>query len=358
MTALKVLPIELKVIVGPAKGESKQFIQDLILLGRNPDNDFCLGADHKISRNHVEIHVGLEKVIVRNISERNFMLVSGREVNEAVLKPGEIIFIGESQIQVNFEQPEQKKPTIKREVLAPNQGNQIQKTENALVEKNSQALSAVNNVQVTKPTPKKPTAGSYQFSDMKQADLPPATNAVKKDNNFNMVPILLIVVVSVSAYSFLFSRDKKKSKSLDLRTNVTAVQNIQRSSEALETFNKEQAPKQTLSYEQAQQQYLKGFRDYRNGNYSRAMEYFAAALAFYPEHDQAKRYYHLAKRKNEEFSQYHFNLGKRYYGIQNYRLCSAHFAIVIRSKRDEKDSIRQEALQYYKECEARQAGRY
>jgi tetratricopeptide (TPR) repeat protein len=359
MTAFKVLPIELKVILGPAKGEKKRFTQDLILVGRNPDNDFCLGSDQKVSRTHLEIHVGFEKVIVRNISQRNFMLVSGKEVNEAILKPGEIIFIGESQIQVNFELPEQKKTMIQSQIPALNQNNLSQRSEISLTENKLESPLVTNSSQLAKPNQKVFSGGGYNFSDMKEANSPPSKKEVKKNNTRKMVPILLVVTVAIVTYIFLFSGDKKKSKkNITLRTNVTAVQNIQQSIEALEAFNKEEAPKRTLSYEQAQQQYLKGFRDYRNGNYSRAMEHFAAALAFYPEHDQAKRYYHLAKRKNEEFAQYHFNLGKRYYGIQNYRLCSAHFAIVIRSKRDEKDPIRQEALQYYRECEARQVGRY
>jgi len=355
MSASNILPIELEIIVGPAKGEKRRFTQDLILLGRNPDNDFSLGADQKISRTHLEFHVGVDKVIVRNISERNFMLVSGREVTEAVLKPGEIIFIGESQIQVNFELQEKKKPPIKKEITPANKGV------------NLQVNSTASNKAATSPLMSSPleigknreTRSTYNFSDMKQADLPPIAQSMKvKKSGLNPVFITAVVLILAIGVFLFTGNEKKKEAKIALRTNVTAVQNIQQSSESLEAFKKEEAPKRTMSYDQAQQQYLRGFRDYRNGNYSRAMEHFAAALAFYSDHEQAKRYYQLARRKNEEFSTYHFNLGKRYYGIQNYRLCSAHFGIAIRSKRDERDPLRLEALQYLKECDARQVGRY
>jgi hypothetical protein len=369
MSDANILAVKLEVIVGPAKGDLKEFKKDLILIGRNPDNDFSIGADQKISRTHVELHVGSDKVIVRNISERNFMLVSGKEVNEAVLNPGEIIFIGESQIRVNFDLPEQKKALVRKEMrvdesrVAPARASSPIVNSQTPIQLNK-TIGSPNSLAPTELNTQAPTArsqSSYNFSNMKQAEA--VSNEFSKVPSqsklrFNLIHMLLVIVVSVAGFFIFYQNEKKKAKSLPLRTNITSVQNIQQSSEALEEFNKQIAPKKTINYEQAQQQYLKGFRDYRNGNYARAMEHFAAALAFYSDHDQAKRYYQLAKRKNEEFAQYHFNLGKRYYGIQNYRLCSAHFAIVLRSKRDEKDPIRAEALQYYKECEARQEGRY
>jgi len=373
MSEVNILSVKLEVIVGPAKGDSKEFKKDLILIGRNPDNDFSIGADQRISRSHVELHVGSDKVLVRNISERNFMLVSGKEVNEALLKPGEIIFIGESQIRVNFDLPEQKKALLNNEIkfdessgIAQPSSPKVNSHTPIQVNKSVASPNSSELAQFRNQTPQARSKSShhnspYNFSDMKQAQAPPNTFSDVTSPpklGFNPMPILLVAVMSVAGYFFFYQNEKKKSKALTIRTNITSVQNIQQSSEALEEFNKQIAPKKTLAYEQAQQQYLKGFRDYRNGNYARAMEHFAAALAFYSDHDQAKRYYQLAKRKNEEFAQYHFNLGKRYYGIQNYRLCSAHFAIVLRSKRDEKDPIRAEALQYYKECEARQEGRY
>jgi hypothetical protein len=452
MSELNVLSVTLEVLMGPHKGEVKEFKKDLILVGRSPDNELSLPLDHKISRVHAEIHVGFDQVIVRNISERNFMLVSGREVSEATVKPQEILFIGESQIQILFDPPPKKKllpehsqykeshqnqgqtqdpfrdQAQDQQKKQQNQGhdhgnsnshgnshnrnqsqnqNQSQKVSSHSRDSGSRALAqnsvnpssvnqtAINNnlsqSQFLTPQGLNPEAlvpGSlkssqdkksyYQFDQMKEAQQVSSglshqgihkpfgetqiesfgSNSIRKVPFLNPLSFLVLIVVLVGGYILYSNTGSKKNKPSKLRTHITTMQSIQKSEEALESHTKESAHKKTVAYQQAQNHYLKGFRDYRNGNYSRAMEHFAAALAFYSEHDQAKRYYHLAHRKNEEFSQYHFNLGKRYYGIQNYRLCSAHFAIVIRSKRSEKDLLRQEALQFLKECDARQEGRY
>lgn len=349
------LKLKLSVVAGPEIGKVFDISKDLIRIGRNPDNDISLPSDLKVSRYHVEILVGMDRAVVRNISEKNYLLIDGTETTERSLQNKDVFQIGASDIRVEFNLPLPKTPVTHQQSLQKQgeMGLQVptpsapQPVNRTMAEAKSSFMSVPSSNSTVTPPPTFSGAG--------------ASYSISKGNKPKPAFIGIVLVVAISAGYLIFGQsEKKKQNQLQIRDAITTQQSIQASRDQVKALQKDRdiSGKNSVSYDQAQAQFLKGFRDYRNGNYIRAAEQFAAALAFFPEHEQSRRYYHLALRKQEEFTQYHFNLGKRYYGLQNYRLCSAHFGIVIRSKRDEKDLLRQEAIQLYKECELRQEGRF
>ncbi|MCS6837663.1 MAG: FHA domain-containing protein [Bdellovibrionaceae bacterium] len=371
----KILEVTLKVVAGPTAGQKKTFNQDVIQVGRMMDCDFSI-ADPTMSRKHFELIVGSDQVLLRNLSEKNKILIRGDPVSQILLRPNDTITAGETQILVTFNIPQQ--------AMSANDDSASKQKENQLTLRGSHSPKSDSNSPSPSPSPSShanivsPLAGDLKnkdrpigvggvgISDLKEAERPPsqfpgqAPSASPSPRSSSPVFFLLVVVaIGAGLLVFLFSGNKTNSKkTVPLRETIVTMQNIQKSKDEIENFRKENEQRKNPAYEKAQENFLKGFREYRNGNYARAMEYFASALAFYPEHSQANRYYMLANRKNDEFAQYHFNLGKKYYGIQNYRLCSAHFSVVVKVKKDEKDPIRKEALQYLSECDVKREVRY
>lgn len=354
--SLPLLKVKIIFLAGPEKGRIVDFKQQIIRIGRNSDNDLVIATDLKMSRYHAELVVGQDNVYIRNVSGQNFVLINDKEVQESLVLNKQYIRIGDTELQIGFDSKSPLKPlvapslipinkkSIQREEHLPNQLGpgklSLDRAQSAPVRNNSpasQRLPPVDHV-------------FKGFSRRKEETKSPAG-----------MLIFLIVTFGVIYYLFVVKPEaKKKAAALKLRDNITTQQVIDESQKNLDELKvtKEKLGQDTPSYTEAHKLFLKGFRDYRNGSYDRAKDLFAAALAFHGEHEQAKRYYYLANRKSEEFAMYHFNLAKRYYGLQNFRLCKAHFNIVVRAKKDEKDEIRIESLQRLKECEAKLEGNY
>ena len=93
-----------------------------------------------------------------------------------------------------------------------------------------------------------------------------------------------IVVGVVVAFGAYLANDKiNKRKSIKLRDSVATETAINDSQTEYDKATKEieKRGEDTIQYKLAQEQYLKGFRDYRQGQYARAMEEFQAALSFF-----------------------------------------------------------------------------
>lgn len=62
-------------------------------IGRRQDCDFCIPLP-VVSRRHCEINLDAGRVTVRDLASRNGTLVNGTPVEEAQLKPGDVLKIG------------------------------------------------------------------------------------------------------------------------------------------------------------------------------------------------------------------------------------------------------------------------
>ena len=68
---------------------------------------------------------------------------------------------------------------------------------------------------------------------------------------------------------------------MNLRSQEEIIKDIERSETAVKELEKKQedSGKGTVQYKMAQEQYIKGFRDYRLGQYARAMQSFRRQAA-------------------------------------------------------------------------------
>ena len=111
-------------------------------------------------------------------------------------------------------------------------------------------------------------------------------------------------------------------------------------------------------FESAQSYYIKGFRDYRQGQYSRAIMSFQAALSFDPNHILSRKYLNQSIKKHSEFVQFSLEQARRYRQKNNYRLCRSAAKQVMTLRRDQNDPQYKDAKNLFDECDTLSRGRF
>ncbi len=247
----------MKVQNGTDMGVVYQMAGDSLKLGRADDNDIIV-KDNKCSRYHAVLEMKEHGLVIKNVSSNNRIFVDGLEVNETLLQPNAIIKLGDTEIQL-----------------------------------------FVSGLEALAVAPDMP------------ADLAMPTAAPLKKKN----PLFYayIAIAGIGLYLLLSdgateAPDKALNDDGKIQTEIVEAQKI---TEQLQNL-KYTSGRDSKQYLDAQEEYLKGFRDYREGNYSRSITSFQAALALYPKHELARKYEILSKRKLDESIQASMQEGNRY----------------------------------------------
>ncbi|MCB0347972.1 MAG: FHA domain-containing protein, partial [Bdellovibrionales bacterium] len=234
-----------------------QMAGDRLQLGRAEDNDIII-KDNKCSRYHAVLEMREHGLVIKNISTNNRVFVDGMEVSETLLQPNATIKLGDTEIQL-----------------------------------------FVSGLEALSVNPESPL------------DIPsPMPTAAKKKNS------LFYVYIAIAGLGLYLLLSDDKSAVVDTSLNddskiQTEIMEAQKITEQLQNL-KYSSGKDSKQYLDAQEEYQKGFRDYREGNYSRAITSFQAALALYPKHELAKKYEILSRRKLDESIQASMQDGNRY----------------------------------------------
>lgn len=321
------IQISVEIIEGPNKGLRQSFTDGRWTIGRGPENNFVVTSDIKVSRNHVEIRSMSAQVFVRNLNSKNPMLVDGNLTVEAIVKPGSLIQIGDTLLRLHFDQHAQ-----------PHLSALTTKGSTGLSQKKTRGQAIPGNFSQT-PGFARPSAAM---------EIPLLSHP-----RFRMFGVLVIVGL---AALWLMNEAPKKRKDPGLRDSIAITADVGNSETEVKKILDERKEWDSPQYRLAQAQYIKGFRDYQQGQYARAMEAFQSARAFYPRHELATKYWTLAKRKFDEKVQAFMVQGRRYRGTQNYRLCQSAFAAVLMLIKDDKNPVYQEARQYHDECRVKAMG--
>ncbi|RYZ69646.1 MAG: hypothetical protein EOP09_07315 [Proteobacteria bacterium] len=180
---------------------------------------------------------------------------------------------------------------------------------------------------------------------------------LKTGNNSGRVRFYAIVVVVGLVGWWLMSPNAKK-KELTFRSTEQIEQDIEASREEIKVFEARREKMDNVQYKRAQENYIRGFRDYRQGNYGRARESFQVVLNLDPDNELAKRYYHLAKVKFDELVKFHMLQGNRYREKKNWRMCKSSYFSTMTMLNNPQDSVFKEAKQYYDQCSLAEEGRF
>ena len=87
----------IQVTVGHSSGASASLSEGSVTIGRDPSNDLCVN-DMKVSRSHARLTDNGRDVVLSDLNSTNGTTLNGRRVTEAVIQPGDMISIGDSQI--------------------------------------------------------------------------------------------------------------------------------------------------------------------------------------------------------------------------------------------------------------------
>jgi pSer/pThr/pTyr-binding forkhead associated (FHA) protein len=91
------------VILSPGlAGRAHELTVDKTTIGRVEDNTFAI-TDPSISSHHCEVLLRGGEVVVRDLNSTNGTFVNGEKTTEAVLKPGQILRLGQIELRLETE---------------------------------------------------------------------------------------------------------------------------------------------------------------------------------------------------------------------------------------------------------------
>ena len=327
--------ISLEVASGPLKGGVFNLAKPVIMIGRGMENDVVIEHDAKISRKHVEIRQSMGLVTINNVTEKNSVLLNGQLIKTAVIEAASRLLIGDTEFYVRLESAPGGGPGPRPMQVPALRSSPPQQYQNQYLHQ-PQANSKV--------------APNAAFQ------MPVARSGSK--SKFFMYAIIGVVIL-VGGY-FSSETVSKIRRNQQIKTTEDVDKEVKLATETVEEIQKKLEEKgvDSRSYQTAQQQYVRGFRDYRQGQYSRAIRELSAAITYYPQHELARRYLTMAQKKLDELVRTELDLGQKYRGQSSYRMCVASFKKVVMLLDDPEDPASKEAQKLMSECELQQVEHY
>jgi len=294
----------LKILNGSQKNSIFKILSSKINIGRSPDCHIQL-TDPKCSRLHAMIEFLPEGIIITEFSDKGRMSVNQQVTSRAVLVNNTPIKMGDTELLFIIEDLNTK-------------ALQTSGSPNSL---SSDVNPMSSGVQGQGPTEQKP-----------------------KRNNKMMIYVVLILLF----LAWVLFSDSGKSKKIDVK--IKTLDEAKRNIEISEKLREELLKKSRLrgrknpQYRQAQKFYLRGFRDFKNGNYDRSLDLFQTCVSLYSRHILCRRYSMLSQKKLDELRQYNMILGREYFEKNQFKQCIQAYRFVMTSIKDPNNGLYKEAL--------------
>ena len=315
---------------GPMAGVVRLVQSVSFTVGRNPECELAITDDPKVSRKHATVSWAGTGYEIVGVSDANRIWVNGREIKRAILNNNDVIKLGESEIQFNM-------------MMAPQMAPQI-------VPNMHPGMAPPPNSPFPYPMPARGMAVSSRGENQRRPKPQGSTGNGKRLLIYGAIGLLLWLVLAPDA-------KKKKEKALRTEQEIQAdIETATKLRDAAQT--QAQLTGGQISQRQAQENYVKGFRDYRKGQYERALEAFQACLALQPDHSLCTRYYRISQRKFDELIQYQMVLGKKYRDQNQFKSCRSSFRNVMVMVKDAQSAAYKEAKANYEACNALVEGRF
>lgn len=315
------------VMSGPMKGAVRLMSAANFTVGRSPECEFIVMNDPKCSRRHAAVMITSTGCDLTSLNDKNPVLINGREIERGHANDGDVITFGETEIMFNLG--------------------------GLPVEAEVRFAAA--------PGPVGPYAGGAPAAvgDYTVSDRRPRGKA-RKTKKPGGNRLLIYGVLGALVYWLFFTGVKPKDKGLEIRTEQQMQNDIDAATKLREQRENENSKNldSSVTARQAQENYVRGFRDYREGQYERSLVSFQACLALNPEHTLCNRYLRLAQRKFNELIQYHIVLGRKYRDQNQFKSCRAAFRNVMVMVKDANSNIYKEAKANYEACNAFVEGRF
>jgi hypothetical protein len=338
----------LKVTKGPHAGLSMEFEKSMVTIGRSAENDIQLNLDVRVSRHHVEIRQSMGQFYIANLSQKNFVLLNGQNITSEKIDNRGVFQLGESEFMLHVH--------IDTDMIEPL----------SLVTSNQ---SLVKSSVVPRPVispyqpPAQPLAQATRPSLQSNTQPRPRPNAttVSSPSLFENKKFKIYAGLAMLGLFIFMSLPKTKSRRADDRV-YRSIEEIdlsrQEAENEIKVFKDRKDKMQQTIYQKSNENFLRGYRDYRQAQYARAKEAFQVVLNLDPDNELAKRYYNLAQIKLDELIKFHMLQGRRYFEKQNYRLCKSNYQTAMTMlASDLSNPEYKEAKFQHERCSVAQEGR-
>lgn len=351
---LPIASYTMEVLSGPERGVKFQIDPSLkqVLIGRSADCDIQIEKDAKISRKHIILQIENSEVTLTNLSAKNEVLVNDESIQQTILPDGAIIQVGTSKLIFKIHYHQQTLPMVTPPIA----------------QRQAEAGGAFDFVARPNPTPGQPTlsnrvpppnlspqtTGSTYYSNRQ----PYATQSSRGNDNSKITFYAIVVGVGLLLTWLLSKKPAVQDSNPDLRSPAQIEKSIQELEEKKrkQIENLSKSGKHSPQFHEAQSAFIRGFRDYQQGQYIRALESFEMAEGL--RHPDAHRYKLLTRNKLSQLIQYKLDLGKKYRDRNNYKLCVAELNMVMVMIENTNDILYKEAKAMRNDCDLMLKGRY
>ncbi len=354
------MKFDVEVVKGPHQGLKLSFQQASITIGRGPENDVVLANDPRVSRQHAEIKQRGQEFVVVNLTQKNFVVVNGSSIQTETITNDSVILIGDCEIRMKADVPKAVMPKVQS--AAPPAA--VPKATPQPMPSQMPGISGRPQMPMNPPlgsVPPAPMGHGYMAQPQGQMAPPPSLAPAGLTLSNPKVRFYAIVAVVGLLAWWLLSPSKKDLKDPNaFRTSDLAMADVreaEKNAQELLTLKREKLD--TIQYRRAQENFIRGFRDFQQGQYARAREAFQVVLNLDPENELAKRYFHLSKIKFDEMVKFNMIQGNRYREKRNWRMCQASYSVVMTMLQNRReDPTFKEAKQFFEQCSLNSEGRF
>ncbi|MEK6554278.1 MAG: FHA domain-containing protein [Bdellovibrionota bacterium] len=250
------------ILNGPEKGSTFKIMSGRISIGRGTDNDISLSYDAKSSRSHAWITVTSNGVEITDVSDKNKIIVNGDDSPKQMLRDKSVIQLGETKMQFRVMSP--KSDALNSLAV---QGADFFKSKAMGLKRDSM------------PSPSRGRSSSRSAGFPKQ----------------NIIVITIIALVGFYYWSKPAAVSKMASA---IRTEDQIVRDISSIEAETAKLQADRASRgeNAPNFNEVNSHYIRGYRDYRSGNYQRAVESFQACLSIKPDHPKCQQFLSASSR--------------------------------------------------------------
>lgn len=348
----EVVRFVLEAVKGPHAGSKFEFNKSSITIGRGPENDICLAEDPRVSRNHVEIKQSLGQFYVINLSQKNFVLLNGTNVTSEKIESKAKVQVGETELLFTIQgatgllepispgsvsipmRPQGVQTPPRPQGIPnppPNMGQPGRVPASSPYGHPQMPAGMPNgapapwNPQIPQGPPVDPFA--YQPPPPRQVAPESPIGSLFKNKRFRLYGG--IAVVGLLIFMMMSGGRKAYNEDRAFRTVEEVDVARQESENEIKAFRDRKDKMNAMIYQKAYENFLRGYRDYRQGQFARARDAFQVVLNLDPENELGKRYYNLSKIRFDELVKFYMLQGRRYLEKQNYRMCRSSLQTVM-----------------------------
>jgi len=369
LKTLPLVPFELEIIRGPHSGQKLSFEKASITIGRGAENQVILSQDLRVSRKHAEIKQSDGVFSIVNISQKNYILSDGVKVEYQQLIGQPILTIGESEIRFRILENAAAK-TGPAKALVP-LANPPGMTPAMMIQTNSPSpvvlrpaaptpapMGPPPMARVRLPKPPPSSLGRQNFENGARPKKFEGPSGGSDDGRTKFYVIL--GVIGVAVYFFLSGPAPTKKKEQPIRNSAIIENEMNESQERIEKLEERIAKQGNVTNRRAEENFIKGFRDYQKGQYLRAKEYFRIVLNLSPDHIEARKYFEQSNIKLRKLIEFNFIEGLKSKEKKNYRMCKSFFSHVLILSQGDRTSYDKydEAEKFLRECNLGLEGRF